>query len=367
MTKSAETNRVGLLTLPLSNNYGGIVQMIALTEVLRQEGCAPVLIDKRARFRTAREHVLSLLGKIPGQNLRGARGRALVAQKHRAYFDSVIAERTAPVWTGRDIDRELARMGISTVVVGSDQVWRLGYQKDASELNYFLEFGPPGLRRVSYAASFGHGQWPASDQTQAITDRLARFDAVSVREQSGQTICRDVFNRDDAELVLDPTLLLDPEHYLSLPSVKTKPSGVLAYVLDRKDEARRLSDDIAARRGNIPVRVLSPSANDYVSIADWLSEFASAEFVVTDSFHGTIFSILFRKPFLTLLNSRRGLDRFTTLFDAFGLAGRGLTDWQGEVPEALSEDPDFDAIAPELEARRAASRAFLKAALAAPG
>lgn len=363
MAEFKHTNRVGLLTLPLSNNYGGILQMIALHEVLKQEGFEPILIDKKARFRTAREKILNFLGMLPMQNFRGARGRAINARRHRRYYESLVGKRTVPVWTTRDVEKEIERLGISSALVGSDQVWRMGYQKDADELNYFLDFGNANLTRVSYAASFGHGSWVLSDKTTEIQRCLSRFDAVSVREKSGQTICSEVFMRDDAELVLDPTLLLDSDYYLSLMLPKVRSPSVLVYVLDRQEDARRLANEIAQKKGNLPVRVLSPSAREFVSIPDWLSEFANAEFVVTDSFHGTIFSILFRKPFLTLLNSRRGLDRFTTLFETFGLSDRGLTDWQGELPDAVSLDPDFEKISGDLDRLRKHSRSFLRNAL----
>ena len=226
LQENTNSKRVGLLTLPLSNNYGGILQMIALNEVLKQEGCEPVLRDKQPRFMTLREQILVLLGRIPMQNLRGARGRALAARKHRSFYQIYLGLRTAPVTTSRDIERELERLGVSTVVVGSDQVWRLGYQKDAEELNYFLDFGGPGLQRVSYAASFGHGKWTDPSRSKEIADCIARFDAVSVREQSGQTICSDEFKRHDAKLVLDPTLLHDAEYYRKFLTPTTASSGV---------------------------------------------------------------------------------------------------------------------------------------------
>lgn len=363
MTNVDTSTRVGLLTLPLSVNYGGILQMLALHDALKQEGFEPVLLDKRARFRTAREVILSWLGRIPMQDLRGARSATLAARKHRKYFEQRVDLRSRPVKSGRDIERELARLGLSSVVVGSDQVWRLRYQKDADELNYFLNFGDDALRRVAYGASFGHGHWDGSERTAEIRTCMSRFDAIAVREKSGQAICSEVFGRGDAAFVLDPTLLHDTAHYRAmLEPVEARP-GVLVYVLDRQREARQLADAVAAQHGGLPVRVLSPSARDFTSIPQWLSEFANAEFVVTDSFHGTVFSILFEKPFLTLLNSHRGLDRFTSLFDTLGLHGRGLTDWSGGVPAAAEQPLDFAAISDALTALRGSSRAFLRQAL----
>ncbi|RWR44286.1 polysaccharide pyruvyl transferase family protein [Sinirhodobacter ferrireducens] len=366
MVQSGPRGRVGILTLQLSTNYGGILQMLALHDAIKQQGGEPVLLDKHARHETLKTRISPVLARIPLQDLRGIRSKAMAASEHRRFFESRVAQISRPVRSGRDIEAEIARLGLSTVVVGSDQVWRMDYQKDGSELNYFLNFGGDALRRVAYAASFGHGHWAFPARSEEIRACLSRFDAISVREQSGQTICSEVFGREDTRFVLDPTLLHEAEYYRDMMGAGPKQGPcVLVYVLDRQKEARDLAAKIAAQRGNLPVRVLSPSARAFTNIPDWLSAFENAEFVVTDSYHGTIFSIIFQRPFLTLLNSQRGLDRFTSLFDSLGLSGHGLTDWDGTFPPVASQNPDYEVISAKISRLRTTSCAFLGNALAA--
>lgn len=365
MPQFGSLKRVGLLTLQLSTNYGGILQMLALHDAIKQEGGDPVVLDKRARPETLRARLSPILARIPMQDLRGIRSKAMTTRAHRRFFESHIDQISRPVHSSTDIEQEIERLGISTMVVGSDQVWRMDYQKDGNELNYFLDFGGKKLRRVAYAASFGHGNWIFPARTEEIRDRLSRFDAISVREQSGQTVCAEVFGRDDAQFVLDPTLLHDAEYYgMMMAPEPEHPPCVLVYVLDRQKEALQMAEKIAAQHGNLPVRVLSPTAREFTSIPNWLSAFKSAEFVVTDSYHGSIFSIIFQRPFLTLLNSQRGLDRFTSLFGALGLSDRGLADWDGVFPLVAAQDPDYTAASAEISRLKDESRTFLRDVLA---
>lgn len=366
MSQSGPRGRVGILTLQLSTNYGGILQMIALLDAIKQHGDEPVLLDKRARHGTLKARLSPLLARIPLQDLRGIRSKAMAAREHRRFFESRVGQMSRPIYSSHDFETEIARLRLSTVVVGSDQVWRMDYQKDANELNYFLDFGGDALRRVAYAASFGHGYWNFPTRTQEVKACLSHFDAISVREQSGQTICSEVFGRDDARFVLDPTLLHEADYYRAMTRDRPKQDPcVLVYVLDRQKEARALAEKIAASRGALPVRVLSPSAREFTSIQDWLSAFENADFVITDSYHGSIFSIIFQRPFLTLLNSQRGLGRFTSLFDCLGLSGRALTDWDGTFPPVASQDPDYEGISTTISHLRTTSRAFLENALCA--
>src|SRR5690606_11080304 len=103
--------------------------------------------------------VAATLARLPGQNVHDLRRRALAARHHQAFLHDRMPRRTRMVRSGAEIALELKRLEIPAVVVGSDQVWRFEYQGDGHELNYFLDFGPPELVRLSYAASFGHSAW----------------------------------------------------------------------------------------------------------------------------------------------------------------------------------------------------------------
>ena len=335
------------------------MQIVALYAAVRDLGHRPVLIDKIENFSGPKRLANALLEALPGQNLRQIRGRALARRFHRPFLEQVMPVRSQPVRSGADIEEELARLQIDTVVVGSDQVWRPDYQADGGALNFFLDFGDESLRRVSYAASFGHSRWPVAETASAVGRLIRRFDAVSVRETSGVEICRESFDRDAAVHVLDPTLLHEASFYESILEPPAKNGGVLTYVLDHGEAATRI-----ARAYGEEVTTMTPNAGEMLTVPQWLGRIAAADFVVTDSYHGTIFSIIFGKPFVTLVNTARGQDRFTSLFPALGLGERMVSDPVGFRPEDLSPMPDYVSIRSRLAWMRDHSLAFLKQSLA---
>lgn len=358
---SGSSRHVGVMTLPLHSNYGGLMQIIALYAAVRDLGHRPVLLDKIENFSGPKRLISALLETLPGQNLRQIRARALARRFHRAFLEQVMPMWSKPVRSGADIEAELDRLQIDTVVVGSDQVWRLDYQADGGALNFFLDFGDESLRRVSYAASFGHSRWPAPELVPAVGRLIRRFDAVSVRETSGVEICRENFGRDDAVHLLDPTLLHEASFYEALLEPPAKRGGVLTYVLDHDEAAAQI-----ARAYGDEITKMTLNAREILSVPQWLGRIAAADFVVTDSYHGTIFSIIFGKPFITLVNKARGQDRFTSLFPALGLGARLVSDLAGVRPEDLPPMPDYADIRARLAGMRAQSLDFLQRALSMP-
>lgn len=222
-------------------------------------------------------------------------------------------------------------------VVGSDQVWRPRYSPSLS--NYYLDFLDDlssKAKRISYAASFGVDVWEYSGEDTSVCKALvAKFSALSVRERSAIDLCETYFGV-NPEWLVDPTLLLDAEDYRQLFANKddaSREDRVVSYVLDpnleKKLVAQKVSDYLACELNS-----LVPEENirevpwwrlvelRYPSVEAWLQCIADARFVVTDSFHGCVFCIIFNKPFVALGNQDRGLTRFQSLLSMFGLEGR---------------------------------------------
>src|SRR5690606_24010101 len=131
------------------------------------------------------------------------------------------------------------------VVVGSDQVWRPKYSPNI--YNFFVDFIGRGGKSISYAASFGVDEWEFNEkQTFRCKELIRKFDAVSVREQSAITLCKEKFDS-DAELVVDPTLLILAKDYETLV-IKQGLQGkgkVLKYVLDEDAETKAFVNNVA--------------------------------------------------------------------------------------------------------------------------
>ncbi len=365
--KNPRTDRIGLLTLPLHTNYGGILQIAALYNLLVGQGRKVTLI-RAAPARPAIAQLISAVLKIiPFQNVAGVRGRALAAAKHRAFIDTYLPNRTPILRTKAALNAEARKRGFDAVIVGSDQVWRPDFSQGVDFRHYLLDFVDEGVRRVSYAASFGRSEWQDAAMTQEVRALLARLNTITVREDSGLDICARTFGRDDAELVLDPTLLMPTAFYEAmLPSNLLSQSSVptlMKYVLDASDDLLRLE--------NSAMRILGPSARSggiyldrqsrQASVPEWLAAFRNADLVVTDSFHGMAFSIIFRKQFVALVNEERGSDRFTSLARQLGVEDRLA--FVGTDPVWPTTEIDYSRVEARLEARREESLFVLQKAL----
>lgn len=361
--------KIGILTQPLHNNYGGILQNYALQTVLKQLGYEPVTInvqypEKQIPFST---RAIKFIWRI-FKKLRGDR-RFLFCDLKRHYefvnrpgieqkrfIDAYINQ----ISYNEPLTSEFCKRNIyDAFVVGSDQVWRPGFSPFIS--NYFLDFTKGfDVQRISYAASFGTDSWEGTPiETSRLAELARKFNSISVREKSGKEVCKKVFNV-DATWVLDPTLLLKKEDYEQLfTSPAKKEKYVAIYVLDMTHQIDSIIKTICKEKNLKPVYLGVPTKKGYPSIESWLSGIFCSEFVVTDSFHGTVFSILSHKPFATVVNVGRGATRFDSLLGSLGLLDRLVTN----DCSVINVPVDYDNVEELLKEYRVSSLNFLKQAL----
>ena len=318
--------KIGIVTQPLHTNYGGILQNYALQQVLKRMNHDVWTIDyyKYTWLDWAdsvwRVLIHNLLGHKKNYNISPIK-RTRLEEPLRSFAKkqmNLTEPRTKRI--GRSAVEKYA---FDVIVVGSDQVWRPQYN-DCIE-DCFLSFiSDMNIKRVAYAASFGTDEWEyTSEQTGNCAILAKKFDAISVREKSAVALCEKHL-RVNATHVLDPTLLLQVEDYETLcKDIPKREAFVFAYILDGKDE---IMDDIKAfaKSKNLPFIIKSAdstiSSDD--SIEMWISYFRDAAFVITDSFHGTIFSVIFNKDFYVYGNIQRGNSRFCSLLECLGLENR---------------------------------------------
>ena len=239
---------------------------------------------------------------------------------------------TKPLRSSEELRNFFTSNTFDCIVVGSDQVWREIYSPCIED--FFLGFLPEdnNTLKITYAASFGTADSPISDEHLANCIGLSgRFSAISVREQSGVEIMKNIFGH-ESKLVLDPTLLLTAKQY-TFPLSQCPKGGLVSYILDETEEKDAVLQAVAnaTQLKQSKIRVMATKYDDNSaispSIEEWLSEFAAADFIVTDSFHGCVFSILNHKPFIAIANKDRGLERFTSLLGTFGLTDRLVFDF----------------------------------------
>ena len=240
----------------------------------------------------------------------------------REGFDCKLVDCITKAYSIEDINLPAADI----TIVGSDQVWRREYNNDLYAM--YLSFAKNIGLKISYAASFGIDYWNYSEeQTRKCAILAKQFKAISVREESGIKLCNDYLGV-DAVNVLDPTLLLQKEEYENLCVSVEKPNEptLYAYILDINQEKREILSKIAAEK-NLVLKIVQADNNAILTVPQWIAMFRDAEFIVTDSFHGTLFSIIFRKDFLTIGNKGRGMSRFTSILSKVGLEERLVNDF----------------------------------------
>ncbi len=374
--------KICILTQPLGHNYGGLLQAYALQVVLKRMGHEVWTEDRRdnrlqisLKLKKAIRQVLSILFSRVSDRFRKVyyptQKERNIIQQHTDSFIRQYLTITEPIFSADK--KQLLHYGFEAYVVGSDQVWRPMYSPCLT--NYFLDFTKNDtVKRIAYAASFGTDEWEYTKRQTEICSRLVqRFDAVSVREESGVGLCEKYLHV-NASHVLDPTLLLDMDDYMHLIDNEQMrldgSGGVYTYILDANSEKTKIINSVSRNLDLAPFTVMpqknfyqaGPELIDqcvYAPVSMWLQGFKDAKFVVTDSFHGTVFSIMFNKPFIVIANKSRGLSRFTSLLKMVGLENRLLFSASELTDELIKSTIDFSAVKASIASERIQSIEFL--------
>ncbi|MDP5030966.1 polysaccharide pyruvyl transferase family protein [Paraglaciecola sp.] len=376
--------KVGILTLPLHTNYGGNLQAYALINVLKKNNIDVVFLDRQRNKYNPLRYLISLPKGVVKKYilrkpapifdfLKAKLEYDQVSIHAREFTDHYIKPKSAALYNGDDLLRECQNLRLDAIIVGSDQVWKPSYTPDI--YNYFFDFADPdkiNLKRISYAASFGNDDWKYTDlETQRCASLLKKFSAISVREDLAVTQCKEHFAV-DATHVLDPTLLLAAEDYLSLLTDKglEKTSTVTSYVLDNSDFINtvfaKVSKSFACKISRLNTRTEELNAPIEERIAppvqDWLHGIYTAKLLITDSFHGCAFAILFNVPFIVIGNERRGISRFNSLLNLFALQAR-MVKSESDITRALNHTIDWHDVNARLSVSKEESLGFLLTAL----
>lgn len=339
--------KIGIITLPLHTNYGGILQAYALQTVLERMGNDVFLIEEKSRparlplWKAPLSYSKRILKNLSGNPVpifyeqKIEREKSLIKQNTDRFINKHIKRKIV------DDFSILKEAEFDALIVGSDQIWRPMYFRPIKHA--FLDFAEDWeIKRMAYAVSFGTDNWEYSIRQEKTCRNLAKkFDFVSVREMSGIKLCNEHLGL-KAELVLDPTLLLAEEDYIRLfqsdNNIQESKGNLLCYILDETPEKMQFIHREAEQRGLQPFFVNSLTdirapldQRIQPPVEEWLRGFYDAKFVITDSFHACIFAIIFKKPFIAFGNIHRGMSRFISLLDMFGLKER-LTDGKYNQP-----------------------------------
>lgn len=299
---------VGIVNFFNTQNYGACLTAYALQELIRNLGYTCGFVNE-----------------------------SKIRNKYKLSFGTLFTNRYLikfPRFNNLKKVGKLANIFIS----GSDQVLRPQYlkRKLAQEM-FLLKFVPQIVKKIAFSASFGisEKEFCQSNKTvcSEIKKQLATFDNVSIRELEGVNICKNQLNV-YAENVLDPVFLLDKTKFEKLAKFSDKKfAGMLvSYVLDNDNsttlEIAKLANKLGVELVNLSLK------NKSFQVVDWLKAFIDAKYIITDSYHGVCFALIFNKPFIAKINTKRGISRFTSLKTIFNLEKQFVTE--------ISEDKVFE-------------------------
>lgn len=345
--------RIALLNLQYDNNYGGNLQRFALMKVLQNLGHDVTHINLRFNYNPQPWYrkIIRFPRRILYKLIKDW-GASVFPEYHKqkqyeqqceitdAFYYRYI-KHTKKICYKKELYKQL---GYDLYIVGSDQVWRKKIAEIYGIDTFFFDFLPQYCNRIAYGVSFGTD---SNELTDADIKRLSplyeHFKAVSVREPSGlQLIDSYGWNKQKVDWVVDPTLLLDRNDYKKLitDGETIKPKGnMFCYILDDTEDKQELIRTEAQKRHLKPFCL---GLSEPAPIEQWLRNFSDSEFVITDSYHGLVFSIIFNKPFILIRNQFRGNTRFDAIFELCDLHsddGSNL-DWHA-VNEKIAQKRDF--------------------------
>lgn len=307
--------RIGILTHPQGKNYGGILQCYALSEVLKSLGHEPIVIQRKTNrqpiLRRIAHHVLEVVRRIRGQHRREG------TEKILPFVDSYL-KRTVPVTNPRQMKNICNQYKLDAVVVGSDQVWRRDFAINFG-YEFFLDFAPKGVIKLSYAASFGLSNWQYTpEETLRIKSLLSEYVGISVREDEAVSLCKKQLGL-DVEQMADPTLLLNPVDYDKISSHKLADGNyVFVYWLGEDNQIRETISEYE-KNGCKIIYIGLREQRQMPSVGDWISYVKYADKVITDSFHCCVFAILYHRPLQVFENKSGGYGRIVSLFQSLNL------------------------------------------------
>jgi len=321
---------VAIFNFFYTNNYGAILTAYSLQTVLLKLGYNPYLIGKAIQKNSLTQFIDENLfsGGINGFNDNLNKLKAL-----NKYYDNF--------------------------VVGSDQVWRYEYLNNLYKV-LFLSFVEKNKNKIACAASFGTDHWDGPwELLGKIRKYIKSFNKITVREKSGVKICKNTFNA-EAKAIFDPVFYLKNSDWNKLldRSTLNLSTSSMIYILDKSEKITNQINSILEKVNPIQHWLNIGST----SIYDFLKGIQSSQRVITDSFHGLCFSIIFHKDFICLCNKDRGEERFISLLSDLGLMDRLFYDLSKVNIEKLPPI-DYSIVDKIIELKRQEGLQFLQSNL----
>lgn len=343
--------KIGLLTYFAADNSGATLQAYATIKALESLGHEVTFIDYDIPHPEQ-----SLLGKVL------LYGKHLKFQNFRRKF---FKNKTQKYLSLKDLQNHPPKF--DCYMVGSDQTWNPCISLDKAK-GFFLDFGPEDALRVSYAASFGMQKWEETPwiSREEASRLVKRIQLLSVREDDGVRILNNELDVSNVTQVVDPVLLFD--NYPELTGEIEQKQELIVYKLTNSSEFYEKAKEIGCNM-HLPVRSIGSirrikgiKCGYPEGVEAWIRRIAGAKYVMTDSFHGTVFSILYQRQFVMYSRNAKLSSRMISLLKQLGIADRVVTEEMevSDIEKKLKEPIDYFEVLERLKKLRESSFQFLK-------
>lgn len=341
-------------------NYGSLFQYYALEKTLIRMGFHPYWLRYRINSKVSLKGLIKKRIKIVF-NIKGEREKRKILEKFSIFIKNNLEVSQREYYSEKELKKNLPEADY--YITGSDQVWA-----GSDPVNY-LCFVPDEKKRISYAASFGKKTIPDYQLT-LIKPWLKRFDSVTVREKSGVEICGKIGI--NARHTVDPTLLLNKDDYPYSTQYENKKYNLLYFlnINDKKDFPFEIVDEL---KKSAEIKIVAGVSNiddfvenqylEYFSPEDWLGAYKYASCIFTNSFHGTVFALIFHKPFWVFLQKGKSEgqnERILSLLQMVNLENR-ICD--NDIGSLIHNKIDWEKVDDILKKEREKSIRYLKEAL----
>lgn len=356
--------KVGILTFHRAKNYGAVLQCYALQAYINSLSFNVEVIDYFPEYFKAQDKILPF-AKMKGKNFKG---KVFEMYSFFATLFPVITKRRAfnkfllslPLSVSQYDETGFSSEGYDVIIVGSDQVWNTDITHGIDQ--YFAGLFPhKGTKLVSYAASTMHAKEDGTKQYY-YEQIISHFDRLSVRE----TRLNDYLNSLKPHVsvcVADPVLLLSKEQWKEMSIMPKEKGYLLVYTVPEDPRVMLLAGKIAKRRGLKIVQLVAKIAprrkglcRQCVSPQQFVGYFQNADYVVTTSFHGTAFSILFQRQFCTLMLGSPVDERARGLLQKVGLASQAV---EANILRVPTDDINYSKVEESLNKYLQVSKSYL--------
>ena len=351
--------KIGILTFHIANNYGAVLQAYGLQEVLKKYGHNVEIVDYRNRFIESRQNYFSLKNTGVRKFIYYLISMNTLHKKMKVF--KLFCEKYLNISNEIYYTGPIPKGKYDLLIVGSDQVWSPNLTGGLDPIYWGESVGDTPI--ITYAASAGDLTLLPEEDKHKVRKYVNNFNAISVRETRLSNFLKKQCNV-DSPIVLDPTLLSNKENFemICAPRCIEEPY-LLVYNAENSPKLREIAYEIAQKRNLKIVKVGLPTIKEKLrwnksiiimpTVPQFLSLFKHADYVVSLSFHGTVFSLMFEKEFVSLKSWN--MARVKTLLNALNLSERIVEDCNIEHLDKI----DYTKVKVELETKREKSLSYL--------